>query len=247
MIQVQISAEANKTGADPGAAALAELNQACAGCSAQERVLLALQRLPGTHVLTSSFGAQAAVSLHLLSTARQDISVVLLDTGYLFPETYDFIADLTEKLSLNLHVYSARMSAAMQEAIYGKRWLQGLAGIEAYNYDNKVEPLDRALDDLNASTWFTGIRRNQAPSRAQTPFVAWADGIYKVAPIADWSDRYISKYLKQHRLPYHPLWHEGYVSIGDVHTTRSIHDVDALEQTRFFGLKRECGIHSERT
>lgn len=226
-------------------AGLGHFNRLCAGRTAEERVALALDGLPGTHVLTSSFGAQAAVSLHLLSRVRRDIPVILLDTGYLFPETYEFIGELAERLALNLHVYSARMSSAMQEAVYGRRWQQGLEGIEAYNHDNKVEPLKRALDDLKVGTWFTGLRRSQGPSRARTPFVGWVDGRYKVAPIADWTDRDVSKYLKQHHLPYHPLWSQGYISIGDVHTTRPIHEVDEVEQTRFFGLKRECGIHTD--
>ena len=66
---------------------------------------------------------------------------------------------------------------------------------------------------------------------------------WKVHPIIDWSDRDVYDYLKAHDLPYHPLWDEGYVSIGDVHTTRSLKDVDDVGDTRFFGLRRECGIH----
>lgn len=222
---------------------LSKLNETLGSMSAPERVAHTLDVLPGVHILTSSFGAQAAVGLHLLSSARPDIPVVLLDTGYLFPETYDFIAAMKDRLDLNLHIYSARMSPTMQEAIYGQRWLQGLEGLNAYNYDNKVEPLKRAFEDLEVGTWYTGIRRSQAQSRAQTDFVSLVNGRYKVAPIADWSDRDVYIYLQDHDLPYHPLWHEGYVSIGDVHTTKSIHDVDDAAETRFFGLKRECGIH----
>ncbi len=225
------------------AAELASLNSEFAALSASERVDVALETFPGVHVLSSSFGAQAAVSLHMLSAAKSDIPVILLDTGYLFPETYEFVEELTEKLSLNLQVYSPRMTAAMQEAVYGQRWLQGLEGLTAYNQDNKVEPLKRALNELQAGTWFTGIRRGQAESRAETPFVQLADGVVKVAPIADWSDRDVFEYLKSHDLPYHPLWEQGYVSIGDVHTTQSLHDVSDPSETRFFGLKRECGIH----
>ena len=66
---------------------------------------------------------------------------------------------------------------------------------------------------------------------------------WKVHPIADWTDRDIYIYLKKHCLDYHPLWEQGYVSIGDVHTTRSLHDVDNPDEIRFFGLKRECGLH----
>jgi phosphoadenosine phosphosulfate reductase len=64
-----------------------------------------------------------------------------------------------------------------------------------------------------------------------------------VHPIADWNDRDVHLYLKQHGLPYHPLWEKGYVSIGDVHTTRALGEVASDEETRFLGLKRECGLH----
>jgi phosphoadenosine phosphosulfate reductase len=211
---------------------------------AKERVRVTLDLLPETHVLSSSFGAQAAVSLHLLSTAKPNIPVLLIDTGYLFAETYAFVETLKQRLDLNVEVYSAKMSAAMQEAVFGQRWLQGIDGLDAYNLDNKVEPMKRGLAELNAGTWFTGIRRVQAETRSQTPFIQKVDGRYKVAPIADWTDKDVFNYLKKHDLPYHPLWEQGYISIGDVHTTKSLLEVEDESQTRFFGLKRECGIHA---
>ena len=223
--------------------ALEAWNAQMASMSARERVGLALQNFPATAVLTSSFGAQAAVSLHLLSRALPDIPVILLDTGHLFPETYQFVDDLTQRLNLNLKVYRSEVSPAWQEARYGRRWEQGAEGLERYNQDNKVAPMRRALNELSVGTWFTGIRRSQSSTRAETAFVTRVGEIYKVAPIADWSDRDVFAYLREHDLPYHPLWHEGYVSIGDVHTTRRLADVDSPEETRFFGLKRECGLH----
>ena len=223
--------------------ALFHCNNRFARLRAEERVAWALDNLPGTHVLSSSFGAQAAVSLHLVNSQRPGIPVVFIDTGYLFPETYRFVEELRKRLDLNLHVYRSPMSPARQEALYGRRWEQGVKGLDAYNRDNKVEPMERALRELRAGTWFAGLRRDQSESRATTPFLAWSGDRWKVHPIADWTDRQVYLYLRQHDLPYHPLWHEGYVSIGDVHTTRSIHEVDSEEKTRFFGLKRECGLH----
>nr|VXZ81137.1 Phosphoadenosine phosphosulfate reductase [Klebsiella pneumoniae] len=132
----------------------------------------ALENLPGNYVLSSSFGIQAAVSLHLVNQIRPDIPVILTDTGYLFPETYQFIDELTDKLKLNLKVYRAAESAAWQEARYGKLWEQGVEGIEKYNEINKVEPMNRALKELNAQTWFAGLRREQSCSRATLPVLA---------------------------------------------------------------------------
>jgi phosphoadenosine phosphosulfate reductase len=168
---------------------------------------------------------------------------VLVDTGYLFNETYRFIDDLTERLGLKLQVYRSLNSPAWQEARHGKRWLQGVDGLNAYNEENKVEPMRRALRELGVQTWFAGIRRKQSESRSNIPFLDWSGGRWKVHPIADWNDRDVHLYLKKHDLPYHPLWEKGYLSIGDHHSTKPIHEVSTLEQTRFFGLQRECGIH----
>lgn len=211
--------------------------------SAEERVAWSLQHLPGTHILSSSFGAQAAVTLHLLTQQQPDIPVVLIDTGYLFPETYRFIDALTDRLDLNLHVYQSQMSPARQEARYGERWKMGSEALQSYNQQVKVEPMLRALDDLNVGTWFAGLRRSQSASRVDTAFLERSDKRWKVHPIADWGNREVYRYLNQHNLPYHPLWEHGYESIGDYHSSKSLHEVSDKEQMRFFGLKRECGLH----
>ncbi|WP_130831411.1 phosphoadenosine phosphosulfate reductase [[Erwinia] mediterraneensis] len=223
--------------------AIAETNALLETRSAEERVSWALDNLPGAFVLSSSFGIQAAVSLHLVTRLRPDIPVILTDTGYLFPETYRFIDELTEKLDLNLHVFRAQTSPAWQEARYGKLWEQGVEGIEKYNQINKVEPMNRALESLGAQTWFAGLRRDQSGSRAHLPVLAIQRGVFKVLPIIDWDNRQVYQYLKLHNLKYHPLWDEGYLSVGDTHTTKKWEPGMAEEETRFFGLKRECGLH----
>lgn len=211
--------------------------------TAQERISWAVDRFADGLVLSSSFGAQAAVSLHMSTTLKPDIPVVLIDTGYLFPETYQFIDELTERLNLNLQTYRSPLSPAWQEARYGKLWDQGQPGIDRYNQLNKVEPMKRALAELGARGWIAGIRRSQSRSRQSAP-VAVKDGdCLKIHPIIDWSDRDIFEYLTRHDLPYHPLWHQNYLSIGDVHTTRKVEAGMVEEEARFFGLKRECGLH----
>ena len=225
--------------------ALAELNAWLAGRTATQRIAWGLETLAGNHALTSSFGAQAAVSLHLATRVRADLPVVLLDTGYLFPETYRFADELVARLDLNLQVYRPLVSRAWMEARHGRLWEQGVVGLDNYNQLRKVEPMRRALDELGVGTWFTGLRRSQSASRADTPIVQQRGTRLKISPIADWSDRDIWQYLKKHDLPYHPLWHEGYVSIGDFHTTTRWEPGMRDEDTRFFGLKRECGIHED--
>lgn len=211
--------------------------------NAEERITWALENLPGEYMLSSSFGAQSAVMLHLLTRQKPDIPVVLVDTGYLFPETYRFIDDLTDRLDLNLNVYRARASAAWQEARYGARWEKGAGGLSEYNRDNKVEPMERALAELKVGTWFAGLRRAQSGSRKDTQFFTSSGSHHKVHPIADWTDLDVHRYLNMHGLPYHPLWERGYVSIGDVHSTLPLVEAGSIEETRFSGIKRECGLH----
>jgi phosphoadenosine phosphosulfate reductase len=223
--------------------ALATLNRWLEKQTAEARVAWALDTLPGEHVLSSSFGAQSAVSLHLVSSQHRNIPVILIDTGYLFEETYRFADGLTERLGLDLRVYQPRIGRSWMEARHGRLWEQGLEGLNRYDDLRKVEPLRRALEEIGARTWFAGLRRDQASTRENTDVLELKSGRWKVHPLIDWTDRDIWQYLSRHDLPYHPLWHEGYVSIGDVHTTRPWQPGMREEDTRYFGLKRECGIH----
>lgn len=223
--------------------ALAELNVWLGTLSAQQRVAWSLEHHVGDHALSSSFGAQAAVSLHLVTRLKPGIPVILIDTGYLFPETYRFADELTQRLSLNLKVYRPQVGAAWMEARLGRLWEAGIDGVERYNQLRKVEPMQRALRELGVRNWMAGLRRSQSRSRANVDFLERRDGGWKLHPLADWSDRDVDQYLKKHELPYHPLWHEGYVSIGDIHTSHRLEPGMSAEDTRFFGLKRECGLH----
>jgi phosphoadenosine phosphosulfate reductase len=225
------------------AAALASIDARLAALTPEARVAWALDALPGTHILSSSFGAQAAVSLHLVTRIAPRIPVVLVDTGYLFPETYQFIDTLADRLDLNLHVVQPSLSPSWLEARHGRLWEQGIEGLEQYGEIAKAEPMRRALRDLEVGTWLSGLRRAQSRSRAGLRFVAVVDGRFKVQPIVDWTDRDVGLYMKRLGLPYHPLWDKGYVSIGDWHTTRPLSEAGSAEATRFFGLKRECGLH----
>ncbi|MTC77070.1 phosphoadenylyl-sulfate reductase [Providencia sp. wls1916] len=222
---------------------LAEFNAKLEEMTALARVEWAVEHLPAEFVLSSSFGIQGALALHLVTQVVPNIPVILTDTGYLFPETYQFIEQLTERLNLNLKVYRAETSPAWQEAIHGQLWTQGVEGIERYNQLNKVEPMTRALHELQAQSWFSGLRREQSASRAALPVLSIGRGIFKILPVIDWNNKEVYQYLTKHNLPYHPLWEKGYLSVGDTHTSRPWESGMSEEQTRFFGLKRECGLH----
>lgn len=194
-------------------------------------------------VLTTSFGIQSAVMLHLVTRITPSIPVVFIDTGYLFPETYRFADDLTKRLKLNLKTYVPAATAAQQEALHGKQWELGLEGLKRYNFINKVEPMDRAVRELKATAWLAGLRRSQASTREALPVVQTQNKLVKVHPIVDWDNRRVHRYLTEHGLPYHPLWEQGYVSVGDWHSTSKLEPGMNEQDTRFGGLKRECGLH----
>lgn len=224
---------------------LLQWNQQLESMTAVERVEWAYKHLPSEFALTSSFGIQSAVMLHMLTQIDSAIPVLITDTGYLFPETYRFIDELKEKLSLNVKVLSPEISPAWQLARYGEQWQQGEKELKQYNLMNKVQPLEKGLTDLNVNTWFSGIRRGQTAHRKNLPVLQVIRGRFKLHPIIDWSNKDVHQYLTANNLPYHPLWEEGYVSVGDTHSTLPL-SADMDEQdTRFNGMQRECGLHTD--
>ena len=181
--------------------------------------------------------------LALLRSKVTELESTVLTLRQSLSESELTIQSLVEKLNLNLHVYSASMSSAWQEARFGRLWEQGIDGIEKYNKMNKVEPMQRALNDLDVGTWYAGLRRSQSDTRGKLPVLQKVGQQFKMYPIIDWSNKDLHYYLKDNELSYHPLWEQGYVSIGDWHTTQSLQEGMSEQDTRFFGLKRECGLH----
>lgn len=200
-------------------------------------------------VMTTSFGIQAAVMLHLVTEIIPDIPVVWVDTGYLPAETYRFAERLTQRLKLNLKVYQSPLSPARMEALHGKLWEKNdVEAFNLYDYIRKVEPMQRALKELNAKAWLAGLRSDQTEHRQTLQKVELQEGVYKIYPILDWHSRDVYKYLTAHDLPYHPFFDLGYVTVGDWHSSRPLTADDDIERdTRFNGLKQECGIHLPTT
>lgn len=200
-------------------------------------------------VMTSSFGAQAAVMLHLVTRVVPTIPIVFIDTGYHFRETYEFCDELTKRLELNIKVYQAHLSPAWMEARMGKLWEIGATDEERaqnlvkYDQIRKVEPQRRGLRELRAAACMAGNRRQQTDHRAKLRHVEIVDDLPQVYPILAWSQKDVHNYLKEHGLPYHPLYDKGYKSIGDSHSTFPIGEGQHERAGRFMGLKQECGLH----
>jgi phosphoadenosine phosphosulfate reductase len=220
-------------------------NHELASMDACSRINWACTNFGKQVVASTSFGLQSAVMINLISQAQADIPILFIDTGYLFPATYQYAKVLQSELSFEAKVYSAKMSPAFQEATYGKLWESGKEGMAKYNFLNKREPMDRALKEQNAMLWLAGLRKSQTKSRSDLPFIEEQNGILKLYPILDWDDRKTYQYLPENKLPYHPLEGMGYDSLGDWHSTRKISEVEDIEDARHGGHGRECGLHTE--
>jgi phosphoadenosine phosphosulfate reductase len=210
---------------------------------AGERIRLLHEKLGDHLVATTSFGIQAAVMLHLIHENAPEIPVVFIDTGYLFPETYRYIEQLSGLLDkLDLRIYQPKVSAARMEALWGKLWEGGTEDQDRYAMLTKIEPMNRALIETGADVWLSGLRRSQSRTRSDRPFVERQKKTLKAYPILDWADAQVDLYFHQHNLPRHPLADQGYLTMGDWHSTRPATREEA-ELSRFNGEKYECGLH----
>ncbi len=218
------------------------LTAALAPLRAGDRLRLLYDQLGERLVATTSFGIQAAVMLHLIHEHAPKIPVVFIDTGFLFPETYQYAEELTSKFDLDLRIYQPTVSAARLQAIHGNLWDQGKEGADRYGLITKVEPMNRALRETGADVWLSGLRRSQSKTREDRTFVEQQKKTVKAYPILDWADAQVDLYFHQNGLPRHPLAEKGYVTMGDWHSTRPSED-GSTDSTRFNGEKFECGLH----
>jgi len=204
----------------------------------------------GNVAMISSFGMQAAVLLHMASEIIPGIPVLMIDTGYLPKETYLYAEELKERLDLNLIVVSnTQWTPARIEAIHGKLWEQDdAAAHKLYGLLTKVAPLKAGLAALEVSpdVLLSGVRASQTAERANMPRVSrQADGQVKALPLLNMSDDDIDFYFWDHELPQHPLVAEGYVTVGDWHSSRPLEEGEDPRATRFGGKFTECGLHME--
>ena len=187
--------------------------------------------------ITSSFQAECVVLTHMIREVRRDIPVLFLDTFHHFAQTLAYRDEITQRWGLNLiNLRAATPSVGLWQA----------ESTEACCRRHKVEPLFSALEGYD--TWFTALRRDQSPSRAnlqeEEPFrLPSGKMIARVAPIAAWTARDVWAYAKQHQIPLLPLYELGYTSIGCEPCTTPPLDPNNPRSGRWAGEKLECGIH----
>lgn len=217
--------------------------------SAEARLAWAAHTFGQAFCLTTSFGIQSAVLLHMASRLErgpdgEGVPVIWVDTGYLPEETYRYAEDLCQRLPVNLQVVQADLSPARMEALYGRLWESGsLEDLSLYNRLRKVEPLDQAMRERGIRCWGSGVRGGQTDHRRSMTPLDQVRGLWSLHPLLSWSTKDVFYYMEAHQLPQHPLFAKGYTTVGDWHSSAADDGLRAGRATRFGGLKQECGIH----
>lgn len=203
-------------------------------------------------VMSSSFGAESAVLIHMAIQHLPRIKIVMVDTGYLFPETHRFMEDLRKRFDLNVWIY--RTSQDPQKYLKEAEEIDFTVrnDVERCCAINKNEPFDRAMRELSPGAWIRGIRRDQADTRKSRHVLEWSkrNNCYAISPLLTWSGKEIGQYMQQHELPYHPLVNEGYLSIGcnPLTCTRPVQLGEDPRAGRWAGQsKTECGLHVDNS
>jgi len=202
-------------------------------------------------IMTSSFGAEAMCTVHLASSVKPDIKIVVVNTGYLFPDTIQFMEQMRARFNLNIWEYHTRNDPVTWLTIHGEPDPRVRQNVPACCAANKDEVFDRAMKESAPAAWIRGVRADQSELRATMKQIQWnaRNKCYAISPILYWSKRDIHSYMKANDLPYHPLWEKGYTSIGcnPETCTRPVTFGDGEEvgrSGRWAGTgKTECGIH----
>ena len=207
--------------------------------TAEEVIAWGLDQFHPSIALACSFQQEESVLLDMLLKTRRDARVFALDTHVLFPETYALWAQVEERYGISVE-RAQGPTLAQQAASHGDAlWLRdpdACCGLR------KLTPLRDKLAGLDA--WITGIRREQSPARAGARKVEWDErhGLWKLNPIADWTEKDVWNRIQERELPYNPLHDQGYASIGCTHCT----EPGAGREGRWSGDdKTECGLHAE--
>jgi phosphoadenosine phosphosulfate reductase len=199
--------------------------------SAEEILRFCLETFPGKVALACSFQKEESVLLDLLFGLEPGARVFAIDTHHLFPETYELWRTVEARYATKIERFAG---PPVEDGLWERK-------PDLYLAIAKVAPLNEAL--LGLDCWITGIRRDQAPTRANAPKLGWdaAHELWKANPLADWSDDDCWAVIRERGLPYNPLHDRGYASIGDTHSTLP----GRGREGRWAGSDRtECGLHT---
>lgn len=225
-----------------------ELNEKFRSESAQEILKYFVERFGDKIALASSLGAEDQVLTEMLLAINPEIEIFTLDTGRLFPETYDLIDRTSRKYKKNLKIYFPKKKK-IQKMVNAKGinlFFESVENRKECCYNRKIEPLKRAFNELEV--WICGLRASQSVTRSDINVVEW-DGnnnLIKINPLANWSEEQVWEYIKEKGIPYNTLHDKGYPSIGCQPCTRAIEKDEDVRAGRWWWENpdtKECGLH----
>lgn len=211
------------------------------GRSAPEAIEWMFETFGERHYIACSFQKTSSVTAHMATQINSEARFFYLDTDVLFPETYETRDRLAEHLGIEFDRFH-NLTLEEQAAEHGDELWK--SNPDACCGLRKVEPMGRALSSVDC--WLAGVRREDSASRAKTPKFARDKRfeLWKLNPLADWTERDVWNYIREHRLPYNPLHDQGYPSIGCTHCTKPVAAGASPRDGRWVGLqKTECGIN----
>jgi phosphoadenosine phosphosulfate reductase len=225
-----------------------ELNEKLGKKEPDEIMSWFLANYPGKVVLGTSLGAEDQVLLDMMSKCCSNFTVFTLDTGRLFPETYDLIDITNKKYGITINVFFPD-NRQVEEMVNKKGinlFYDSIENRKQCCYLRKVEPLKRALP--GNKVWITGLRKDQSLNRFNTKLVEWDDTyqLMRVSPLLNWNEKQVWTYIKANTVPYNPLHDKGYPSIGCQPCTRAIKPGEDIRAGRWWWESpehNECGIH----
>ncbi len=223
-------------------------NQQMQGKSTQEIITFFLHHYEKRIALSTSMGLEDQALTHMVSEVDKKARFFTLDTGRLFPETYDLIDRTSRKYNITLEVFFPE-AADVEEMVAEKGinlFYDSIENRKLCCHLRKIKPLMRAIKNLDA--WITGLRREQAVTRKDLQVVEWdkANGLVKINPLIDWTEQQVWDYVNQHNVPINPLHKKGFASIGCQPCTRAIEPDEDIRAGRWWWENpetKECGLH----
>jgi len=227
-----------------------EINQLLSGKPAEQVLQWFFREFEGKLAFSTSMGAEDQVIMQMIATIYKSANVFTLDTGRLFPETYDLIDLTSKKYGVNIRMMFPD-AAHVEEMVNSKGinlFYESIENRKLCCHIRKIEPLKRAFEGLDA--WICGLRREQSVTRKDLQLVEWdeSNGLIKVNPLIDWTETQVWDYIKANHIPYNKLHDQGFPSIGCQPCTRAILPGEDVRAGRWWWENpesRECGLHKK--
>ncbi|MCD4745784.1 MAG: phosphoadenylyl-sulfate reductase [Bacteroidales bacterium] len=225
-----------------------ELNKQLQNASPEEVILFFLNKYKEKIAFSSSLGAEDQVLTEMIASINSTVRIFTLDTGRLFPETYDLIQKTNSRYKINIEIFfpNAKNVENMVNHKGINLFYESIENRKLCCHTRKIEPLQRAFKGLDA--WICGLRKEQSVTRTDCKLIEWdkQNQIIKVNPLIDWTDNMVWDYIKQKNIPYNILHDKGFPSIGCQPCTRAIKQGDDIRSGRWWWEQpeyKECGLH----